>query len=91
MLTFGFSVVKFFQFLRQQGVNRHADQQPRELGLLIMATGFLALASGHLALRRLPCFSWATPLRLFNSPTLIVTAVLLMIQALALFWALTGR
>lgn len=90
MLTFGFSVVKFFQFLRQQGDNRHADQQPRELGILIMATGFLALAfatwqyvGSHNKL--------GTPLRLFNSPTLIVTAVLLMIQALALFWALTGR
>ncbi len=55
-----------------------------------MATGFLALtlatwqyARSHHAL--------GAPLRLFNSPTLIVTAVLLMIQALALFWALTGR
>ena len=90
MLTFGFSVIKFYQYLREQGVLRHPDKQPRELGLLIMTTGFLALTMA----------TWqyvyshgrlGAPLRLFNSPTLIVTVVLLMIQALALFWALTGR
>ena len=90
MLTFGFSVIKFFQFLRQEGVNQHVDESPRELGLAIMAVGFVALALAtwtYIESRR----QLGASARLFQSPTLIVTAALLAIQALALFWALTGK
>jgi len=90
MLTFGFSVVKFFQFLRQQGDTRHVDQEPRHIGILIMVAGFLALALAtgqYLRSHK----QLGSPLRMFRSPTLMVTAVLLAIQALALFWALTGK
>ena len=90
MLTFGFSVVKFDQYLREQGLLQHPDEQPRELGLLIMTIGFLALTMATWQYVR-SHDRLGAPLRLFNSPTLIVTAALLMIQALALFWALTGR
>jgi len=90
MLTFGFSVIKFFQFLRQEGVNQHVDESPRELGLAIMAVGFVALALAtwtYIESRR----QLGASARLFQSPTLIVTAALLGIQALALFWALTEK
>jgi putative membrane protein len=90
MLTFGFSVIKFFEFLREEGVGRRADRQPRELGLLIMSTGFVALALATWQYLR-SHKELGAPLRVFESPTLIVTVVLLMIQMLALFWALTGR
>lgn len=90
MLTFGFSVLKFFQFLRQEGVKKHADESPRELGLAIMAVGFVALGLAtwtYIQSRR----QLGVTARFSKSPTLIVTAALLAIQGLALFWALTGR
>jgi putative membrane protein len=90
MLTFGFSVIKFFQFLRQETINKHADESPRQLGLAIMAVGFFALGMAtwsYLRSRR----ELGARARLFDSPTLLVTGALLAIQGLALFWALTGK
>jgi putative membrane protein len=90
MLTFGFSVIKFFQFLRQEGIERHADQSPRELGLALIAVGFFALCLATWTYVQSRRQLGATD-RLLRSPTLIVTLALLAIQGIALFWALTGR
>jgi putative membrane protein len=91
MLTFGFSVIKFFQFLHQEGVAaEHVDESPRELGIAIMAIGFCALSLAtwtYVRSRR----RLGAGVRLFESPTLIVTVALLATQGLALFWALTGK
>jgi putative membrane protein len=90
MLTFGFSVIKFFQFLRQEGAGRHIDESPRELGTALMVVGFLALGMATWSYVRSRRTLGAT-VRLFESPTLVVTAALLAIQGIALFWAFTGR
>ncbi len=90
LLTFGFSVIKFFQFLRQEGAGKHVDQSPRELGTALMVVGFLALGMATWSYARSRRALGAT-VRLFESPTLVVTAALLAIQGIALFWALTGR
>jgi putative membrane protein len=90
MLTFGFSVIKFFQFLRQEAINKHADESPRQLGLAIMAVGLFALGMAtwsYVRSRR----ELGARARLLDSPTLLVTGALLAIQGLALSWALTGR
>ena len=91
MLTFGFSVIKFFQFLRQEGVDSACWTNPRASSASrSWRSDFVALGLAtwtYIQSRR----QLGATARLFNSPTLIVTAVLLVIQGLALFWALTGR
>jgi putative membrane protein len=89
-LTFGFSIVKFFEYLRQERV-AHAppDHAPRFMGIAIMSVGLIALGMATWQYvrdrRRL-----GSPPGL-SSPALLVALVLLVIQALALAWAFAGR
>jgi putative membrane protein len=89
MLTFGFSVVKFFEFLREEGLGRpRADETPRTLGIAIMSVGLIALGLAtwqYVHDRR----KLASPAGL-RSPALMVALVLLAIQAIALLWAATS-
>jgi putative membrane protein len=90
MLTFGFSVVKFFQFLREERtVTRAVVEGPRTLGIALMTVGLLSLgmatvqyARGHRRLGGGP---------LYRAPSFLVAVVLLAIQAVALAWSLSGR
>jgi putative membrane protein len=89
MLTFGFSVVKFFEFLREEGVGRRrADETPRTLGIALMSVGLIALGLAtwqYVHDRR----TLGSPAGL-RSPALMVALVLLAIQAIALLWGVTS-
>ena len=90
MLTFGFSLIKFFQFLRQEQPTRGAGVHgPRTLGLAIMCLGVLSLSMATAQYvserRRLN----APPAR--KSPAFLVSMVLLAVQAFALLWSLLGQ
>jgi putative membrane protein len=54
LISFGFTIYKFFQFLREEGQIQHLDRLfgPREFALLMILAGLVALVLATLQHRR---------------------------------------
>ena len=90
LISFGFTIYKFFEFEAGEGVRAHRLLSPRAFGTIMIATGLAALLLGAIDPRRssrLLCEEFGVSRR---STAAIVAAIVSVMGLLALASALLG-